>query len=236
MSDVLVVSGSYTPNPTDFACLSESAERNQVPLFMKRGDFYPPYPVLFQQFIEFLRDRPEKYFVFSDAHDVLVNRWDSVAVRKLIDESAAGVVIPTESHCWPPGPWCDVYEGRKTSPWCYVNGGGCAGYKQPLIDLLNIWIEKISENTLGANQQLMHKMLGEGYPLTLDTECVIWQTMLFMTPESRGHVVLRDGLAYNDVTGTFPMFLHFNGATPGIRKWYEALGYSDWKQTGCKPE
>ena len=39
MSDVLVVSGSYTPNPNDFACLSESAERNQVPLSMKRGEF-----------------------------------------------------------------------------------------------------------------------------------------------------------------------------------------------------
>ena len=49
MSDVLVVSGSYTPNPNDFACLRESAERNQVPLSMKRGEFYPPYEVLFRR-------------------------------------------------------------------------------------------------------------------------------------------------------------------------------------------
>lgn len=250
MSDILVLAAAFTSRATDYACLTETAERHKVPLtVIGTCRSFPPYEDLFQETIDLLKDRPEPYVMFVDAYDVMVSRWDESEVIRVIEESKAGVVVAAESHCWPPGWWCKVYAGQSApSPWFAINGGGTAGRRDAVIALVETWKERVHENTEGANQQLMHKLLCEGYPLTLDTQCRIWQTMLAMTPESTDMItVCRSGAdedppidgplyAYNEVTRTAPMFLHFNGGIPGIRQWYRALGYDDWKQTGCKPE
>lgn len=168
--------------------------------------------------VQAIRGRSEGYIVITDAFDVFVSRWDSDEVISLIDAEPSGIILSCEISCYPPGPWCEVAYPAPQSIWAAVNGGQMCGRRDALADLMERNICDYQTTAGGGNQERYHKMLAAGVKFGLDTDCRVFCSMA-------GHSLVenRDGLAYNTVTGTNPMFLHFNGRTPGIEEWYERV-------------
>tara|TARA_R110000868_G_scaffold167806_3_gene402271 strand:- start:745 stop:1296 length:552 start_codon:yes stop_codon:yes gene_type:complete len=157
--------------------------------------------------------------IYVDAFDVLVSRWEEKEVETLIDK-AGGLLMSCECGCWPAGPWCDTYVARKRTPWCAINGGQFAGTRQAMIDLLReVYDRKNMMECGGGNQEILHKMLADGYEMGLDQECRIFQSMAGLSE----CITEKNGIMYNTFTDTFPMFPHWNGRTPGMGDWLKVL-------------
>jgi hypothetical protein len=249
MSRVLVQSFAFTNNPSDWACLRETAAKFKVNLrVMGEGRTYPPASEGFAELLEELKERTEPYTVLTDGYDTFFSRWDEDEVADLCDAACGNLICAAEDWCWPPGPWCAYYTGPHKSPWFAANGGGLAGKREFVIAIVEQFRDRVDECQHG-NQELLHKLLGEGYPMELDKECRIWQCMhgdhsdlitLELVEESPiyGEVLdVADACAFNSFTGSTPMIMHFNGSVPGMRRWWDACVYTPWPRTpGLKPE
>ena len=233
--EVAVISWAFTDDPGWWQPLRESAERLSVPLDVQgAGRQYPPFVQGYEEALARVRARSEKYLILTDAYDVFMSRWSKSEVIEAIESANGGLLISTEDWCWPPGAWCDVYVNRKTSPWYAANGGQCCGLRESIASLLEVYVARIA-STLGGgnNQQLLHQLLSEGFPMSLDDGCRVFQSF---HGNHANLVIEKDGLAFNTVTGSYPMFLHFNGRTPGMRPWYEKLSGKPWRRTGPYPD
>ncbi len=239
MSDVQIISSSFTVGSNAWACLRESAERCGAPPLYVFGQNrrWPGARKIYQEALEVIARLSPPYIVATDSHDVLMSRWDEQEIIALIEASPGRLIVAAEDHCWPKGPWSEVYEKQAHStPWYAANGGQCCGGRESILKLFETYRDRVGHCVAGGgNQELLHHLLAERYPMSLDVECRIFQAMKCHVPESRGHLTVKDGRAYNSLTQTFPMFLHFNGDCPGIRDWYERLGGQNY-QPGVKPQ
>lgn len=239
MSDILVLSSAYTPDPNQWAPFRLSCEKHGVPLHVfGLCDEYPTYPGMdgFKRGIEFLQSRSEEYIVLTDAFDVLCNRWDEDEVRMIID-SAPNLVMSVEPLVWPVG--CpDTYPDPKRYKWRAINGGQYAGRRIDMIDvwkcILGHWQDGWA--TLGgSSQEILHRMHAHyPWPFTLDLECRLFQSMLgenakyvWAMPETMPETIVQRAHAWNSITHSTPMFLHFNGSglnlSPGMQEWASLL-------------
>ena len=204
---------SHHSDPNQSQSFRESAERHGVPLAMLgyHDDAHAP------DLVAFIRQRPEDYVILTDAFDVLVSRWDAAEVESLISAETTGILHSCESDCWPSGPWSASYP-EPHGIWFAINGGQSCGSREAIAAMIEE-NQKYVSTAGGGNQERYHRMRAAGYPMGLDTECRIFQSM---SGRSSSLVECRDGQMYNTVTRTFPMFGHWNGRTD-IGAWTQWL-------------
>ena len=232
-NDILVVSTAYTTDESRYKIFRDSCARHDVPVkSLGIGETYPDMHVL-EAVANFLELRDERHIVLTDAYDALVNRWYERELSRLID-SAPHCMMSVEPQVWPVGQWHKAYaqlDGRYR--WKAICGGQWCGRREQMIEVLKAiyagW--KAGGATAGGtSQEILHKMyagllLGGRWPFTLDLSCTIFQSMI--GPEAKlidDHV----GCAYNTVTHSTPMFLHFNGQGQDLSeywRWSSLLGY-----------
>jgi hypothetical protein len=223
---LLILASAYTDDFGRWAALRDSAAKHGALLHvMGQGQPHPGWMQSIQLAIEFLKQREEQYVVLTDSFDVVMSRWDAREVCLLID-SAPDLIMSVEWWVWPRGPWAQAYahlEGRHH--WFAINGGQYCGRREQMIAMWEamVWRWQHGQETAGGgSQELLHKMYQDGAAFTLDLECRIFQTMF---GPHRDLIKERDGKAFNIITGSYPMFLHFNGGAPGLKEWKETL----WK-------
>lgn len=169
---------------------------------------------------------PSPYVVLTDAYDVLCVRWNPHEIIALIAQQPSSILHSCESSCWPAGPWCDLAYPvpSRTSPWWAINGGQVAGKRDDLAAMIErVYTYPVEAG--GGNQERIHRMIADGHKIGLDRDCLIFQSMLGKESEFV-HRLECDGVlsAWNVLTNSQPMFLHFNGRAPGMEKWRGLLG------------
>lgn len=220
---VLVLSYAYTDDPSKYRGLEVTSWKHGVPLHIEGTGMDFDYEGGPLRVAGYLEKRPETHVVLTDAFDVLVNTWDEKKLCGIID-SAPNVIVSVEANCYPDKqPWKKVYDNLP-GPWKYINAGQFCGRRLELIAMLKEqdrrW--KKGEHFPGwaAPQDIMHRMYAEGYPLSLDLGCSIFQSMY--GPEVAHINTIVNKVAYNSVRKTSPMFLHFNGKI-SMEPWYSLL-------------
>ena len=235
MSDILVISSAYTTDAGRWRLFRDSCARFSVPVHMFGvGD--PNYPAMegIRNYVEFLKGRDEKYILGTDAYDVICNRWDEVELRFIID-SAPHVVMSVEPLVWPVG-YDEVYSRVPSHySWRAINGGQYCGRRE---QMLEVWEETWRRwqngdaTNGGTSQEILHQMFRAGFAFTLDLQCRVFQSMIgapakFIECRSISSFTSGEQLvaahAYNTVTKSIPMFLHFNGQAPGLQEWGDRL-------------
>lgn len=226
MEDILVLSSDYSFQDRSRLLVS-SAAKHKVPLHVFGIDQeYPQHPgpkKTIERGIAFLKERTEQYVVITDGFDVLVTRWNPAELIMMID-SAPHLIISVEWWVWPEGPWKAAYQhldGRYN--WFAINGGQYCGRRDQLIAMWEYMVG-IFDRESHNSQRCLHRMYQDGAAFTLDLECRIFQSMY--GPHDH-MIVVQDGQAFNAVTGSNPMFLHFNGGAKGIERWNSALNACD---------
>jgi hypothetical protein len=223
LTDLLVLSGSSDLSRAKG--LLDTAGRHSVPLKMLQytGDCMENMCIA----LRFLESAPDiERVVLIDSYDVLVNRWAPDELIRAID-SAPDLIMGVESNLWPAGqPYAKKYEQlAKRHPWYAINGGMFCGRREDIMLTLR-QLEFLWQNGQavagGSNQELLHQLYADDMPFTLDLECRIFQSMY----GEQAHMVIgpsRFAPARNTVTGSQPMFLHFNGQAPGLAEWTKRL-------------
>ncbi len=205
----------------------ETAERFGIPIGIDTGnesfvDLEYSYPRL----INNLENCNTPYVLLTDSFDVLMTRWDEKEVIHRVGGARGHVIISGEPECWPKGPWSKNYKNLP-SLWSYACGGQLVGTREAILDLTKVIYSRRQEVSAGGgNQELLHILVGENYPMEIDTECRIFQCM---RTEAAKHVKAGLlGLPHNILTDSWPMFLHFNDLknTPGMPEWFDILMHS----------
>lgn len=156
--------------------------------------------------------------IYSDGADTIFIKPLKVPNNK--------VVYSVEKAVWPPtaymhNAWNEYYSIKQLeTPWKYLNGGGYCGP----IDLLISFYEKGGLSTLRGNingqgeQAIAYlNLVKDGFPVELDTDCKLFQTVAFEDP---GDFQVTPETFKNLKTGAEPCNLHGNGRTD-MTKLYE---------------
>lgn len=163
---------------------------------------------------------PEDVVVFVDAYDVLCYAPADEIMRKY-DAMKCDLVLSGELNCFP-ATLADAYamlhpiEPASRTRYTYVNSGGIVGTKAALLDMLN-WKTpdvqaQMSTSENGTDQHYVSRYYLENkhrrFTVKLDTEQEIFQCMFQV---ELTECSFRQGRFHNDVLGTQPCFVHFNG-------------------------
>jgi hypothetical protein len=221
-------------NTSDFAIITRASDRALSARFERSAaKFGLPLTILdgqhnfndmesYPQAIVALDASAAPYAIVTDAFDVLAARWDPGELAREIEGAVGQVLISGEVECWPMGDYCSAYASLRTTPWSYACGGQFCGRREPLLELMRKLYElRGAIINDGASQELLHHLVGAGYPMSIDAQCRVFQCMRTHIGEN---VEYRNGLPFNDVTRSWPMFLHFNGHDEKITAWAHALG------------
>jgi hypothetical protein len=161
---------------------------------------------------------PEDVVVFVDAYDVLCFSGTDDILRKY-DAMGCDVVLSAELNCYP-ATLVDAYEVvplPSRTRYRFVNSGGIVGTKAALLHLL-AWkspAEQAEMSTMenGTDQNYVSRYYvahasGGRFSVKLDTEQQVFQCMFQV---DLAECSFRQGRFHNDVLGTTPCFVHFNG-------------------------
>ena len=167
-------------------------------------------------------------FVYTDGADTFCQRKFEVPKDYIL--------YSTEKACYPHPEIAKQYKPVK-SKWKYLNGGGYGGPLKLIIEFFERYgLDKQPNDCNGQHEQMVAFLQAEkdGFPIKLDTKCMVFQTMAFADPsefevdikysELYGPIALNeDGsvkeeakvkkLLRNKLTKTIPAILHFNGLT-----------------------
>lgn len=134
------------------------------------------------------------HFMFVDAYDTLF--------LKHVDYSG-GILFSCEKHKWPDvdAPYHSEPDPKK---WQYLNSGS---YVAPIKDFLDL-VEANPVQYSDDDQRYFTNLYLQGKGVKLDTECKLFQSYAFM---NEGDFTLTDKELINNITGTRPAVIHFNG-------------------------
>jgi hypothetical protein len=172
--------------------------------------------MLYEAFIE-LKDK-YKYLIYSDGADTFFVEGF---------EPPPGIVIySAEKAVWPPLPslndaYKEYYETYKDdlhyqyTPWLYLNAGNFCGEIKLLIEFYEKYgLNKLRGDVNGQKEisEAYLKAYKEGFPITLDVGCTLFQSIAFehvndfsLHPDGKRII--------NNITGTVPKVYHGNGRT-----------------------
>lgn len=143
-------------------------------------------------------------FLYLDAADSFVQ-------CHIEDIPTDHILYSTEKACYPFPAWASKHP-ESNSRWRFLNGGGVCGPLKLMIE----YCERYKLCAVGGMngqaylQQKLFEAIADGFPVRLDTECRIFQTLAFADDSE---FEWKDGLLHNTMTGTVPMVLHGNGLT-----------------------
>jgi len=114
------------------------------------------------------------------------------------------------------------------SPWRYLNNGGYCGPTKLMTEFVKRYqLDKIPDDCTGQLEVMdaFIKANGEGFPIQLDYECEVFQSIAFDSQPNGSPATHEDGIyngtdfevgtfISNRVTETTPAILHGNGLTP----------------------
>lgn len=217
MSKVRVLACAFTSDREHWARLRDSCFHHAAPLtVLGEGRAFPEYEI-YAEWIDILNGNAfaEEYVAYTCSYDAFMTRWSESDLIARTDQ-AGGLLVSTEASCWPSGPWGLNYPAGGRA----ANGGQYCGRREQVRDLMAVMLKRIRAGEVvagGGNQEILHRMVGEMYPMELDLKSDIYHSMAGI---GSSQVVMDNRLVRNPETGTSPMFLHFNGRTPGIDDWY----------------
>ena len=162
---------------------------------------------------------PEDYVIFVDAYDVLCYA-DSQEIIQKFEEMECDLLIGAELSCYPAENqlmYDYVYQEQHLLPatnYRYVNSGGYMGTKKALLDMLQ-WkpFDEIYELCeLGGDQNYVTQYFLEHVLINprirLDHKQQMFQNLHKV---ELSECSFRQGRFHNNVLGTWPCFVHFNG-------------------------
>ncbi len=145
------------------------------------------------------------HFLYTDA-------WDTVALGPLENVTpylTDGILLSAEMACYP-HPNLEKEYPVNPSPWHFVNGGGWLCNIERFI-----WLYENNKPTNELNDQVWLTKVFLKYKeeewMKLDYKCSVFQTIGFTNDT---HFTYTDVLMYNNVTDSYPVFIHGNGHTP----------------------
>lgn len=165
------------------------------------------------------------HLLLTDSFDVLAVRWDPGEVLARIEAARGNLIVSCEKACWPEGGWCLRYPEAprvQGASWNFLCMGQFCGRRAEILSFLReVYDRRDTVVAGGSSQEIAHRMFVGGWALSRDTGCEIFQSMLGTADDE----VVRDedGTVRNTVTGSRPMFLHFNGGRAGMQDWRERL-------------
>lgn len=162
-------------------------------------------------YLETIKDE-YTHFIFLDAHDTFALKYEENFLRRLPKHSG---LISTEKACWPDASLASQYP-KCDSDWKYLNSGN---YFMPIPMFLDIVQEFPIQYGDDDQLWLTKVFLSHRYPLHLDYNCEIFQSMAF---EAEDDFEYSTPYIYNNKTESEPIFFHFNGKTQN-EKAYEVL-------------
>lgn len=187
-----------------------------------------PWPGLFEGKIKRLRREVETlkstYILVCDSSDTFVLGNKEDLLTKFLGINAP-LVVSAEKNCWPQ-PSLASYFPKIDSQWCYLNSGGYMGRKEDIVSVLDYMSrmpisEAIYRSKDWENDQFRLSLVyvDSVSSIKLDTRCELFQTMGNV---KEGELEFRGNMLRNLVTNTYPLVVHYNGHTPGMR---EAFSY-----------
>jgi hypothetical protein len=149
--------------------------------------------------------------VFSDAFDVLFYGTKEEVLGKIPFDH---VLLAAERNCYPDQFLSSSIPGK--TPWRFANGGLSCGTPESFLK----WVEEIEKHPLyapyGLNQRFYNLLLAMApSPLVqLDETTELFYCMFL----EAGELDFKNGFPVNQLCGTRPNFLHFNGKCfhPGV--------------------
>jgi hypothetical protein len=176
-------------------------------------------------FLDAIKELPDDDIIcFVDANDVICFADEKEILDKFYSYDCK-VLLSSETNCYPEqnkmeydNYYRKLKETNTMKPYTnylYVNSGGYMGYKRNIQQLLE-WKseEEINEICkLGSEQHyftlyfLKYSLL-DGFNIKLDWRQLIFQNVYRVRFQELSMV---NGRLFNDVLGTFPCFIHFNG-------------------------
>lgn len=148
------------------------------------------------------------WFLYTDA-------WDTFALGKMPQLPECQMLISTEKACYPHPEWAARYPAND-SPWKYVNGGGFVTTCEYFVKIY----EDGSHQTESNDQAwLAEQFLKRQDEIKLDYECRVFQTIAFEAEDDFEYLTniapknKWEGMLFNKVTHSFPVFIHGNGHT-----------------------
>lgn len=136
------------------------------------------------------------HFIFVDAYDTLFLHPVTAAPDYIL--------FSCEKHKWPDA---NIEYPMRTgvwTPWKYLNSGS---YIAPIKDYLEL-IEANSVNFADDDQRYFTSLYINSDKIKLDTQCRLFQSYAFLQP---GDFTLTPDSLHNNITGTDPAIIHFNG-------------------------
>lgn len=160
-------------------------------------------------------------FLYLDAADSFVQ-------REIVGIPTDHILYSTEKACYPHPAW-SVKHPPSESPWRFLNGGGVCGPIKLMIEYYQRYnlCQVNGMNGQAYLQQQFFQAVADGFPVRLDTECRIFQTLAFADESEFEWLTNFKGikhfvgleqvedreLLHNKITGTTPAVLHGNGLT-----------------------
>lgn len=197
------------PNNHGFLLLQESAKRHGYDFHPVIAPFYGFGTKILEtaKAAQSLKSQDYTHIIFMDAHDTYFLRSAKSIKTALFDPGF--MFVSAEKACWPdPHKATDYhYQSAPPSPWCYVNSGQ---YLAPIDTFLQIVEENPIIDTDDDQRWLTAVYLQHTYPIVLDINCKIFQSIAF--PTENDFRVDDRGLI-NTITRSRPFAAHGNGKT-----------------------
>jgi hypothetical protein len=158
------------------------------------------------EYLKTLKAEGYTHFIYSDSYDSLAFAGPQEVLDKM--KNIDGIVMSVEKACYPYVDWANRFP-ETTTPWRFVNGGGW--YAD--IDAYIAMVENDYPKTDLNDQVWSQRQYLDNNPnglIQLDTECSVFQTYAFHSPDDFKFEAER---IKNLKTGSYPVFFHFNGHT-----------------------
>ena len=223
----LVITPCFYPDTSKLHYLQKSADVFGIELYpfgigdfwrgTVGGDVYAQYVAA----AELLKGMAGDYdrVLFTDGCDTFFCAGLDNINRKY-EDIGSDILYSAEPGLYPPH-MHDEYNAHKhehqelTTPWCYPNCGGWIGKTETMIEFLD-YMRTHFTNVNEGQPRFVHAYLEDGWPIKLDSECQIFQTM----SGGLGDAVEVDaqGMIHNMITKSYPCLVHFNGRLGGIEE------------------
>lgn len=170
------------------------------------------------------------HVLFIDGADVVMLAGPDEVMRRYHKFNHPWV-YGAEPFIWSQGSFTPEQYPTPQCLYRYLNGGACVGRIDHVLSYFDKWTNNGKKPPLcfRGDQDWMAARFIEEYPdaIILDHECKLFQSMCGSLVGDTPHCTIVPGKVHNNVTGTDPIVIHFNGGdditTPDRRLLWDCL-------------